>query len=334
MKKAISLLLMLVLVFTLAACSSGSNTGDYIAKVNEDEITYTDYQKNFAIFKKQIESTVGSDIWTQDSGQGKTYNELFKEQILEKMIDEQLIMQEAEKMDISVSEEEINAQFEDFKTQVASLPDYQAYLDENEITDDFIKAQLRKDTIVQAYKNEFITSNEVSEEDIRNFYDENIEEFKANEVKASHILIKTVDDNMVPLAQDIVQEKRETAQDLLDRINGGEDFAALAKEFSEDPASAVNGGDLGYFRKGVMVKEFEEAAFSLQPGEVSELVESSYGYHIIKLVDIKDETTSFEDAKEGIKTTVSEEAYNEKIQQLRDSSEIDKNEELLKEEAK
>lgn len=334
MKKAISLLLMLVLVFTLAACSSGSNTGDYIAKVNEDEITYTDYQKNFAIFKKQIESTVGSDIWTQDSGQGKTYNELFKEQILEKMIDEQLIMQEAEKMDISVSEEEINAQFEDFKTQVASLPDYQAYLDENEITDDFIKAQLRKDTIVQAYKNEFITSNEVSEEDIRNFYDENIEEFKANEVKASHILIKTVDDNMVPLAQDIVQEKRETAQDLLDRINSGEDFAALAKEFSEDPASAVNGGDLGYFRKGVMVKEFEEAAFSLQPGEVSELVESSYGYHIIKLVDIKDETTSFEDAKEGIKTTVSEEAYNEKIQQLRDSSEIDKNEELLKEEAK
>lgn len=334
MKKAISLLLMLVLVFTLAACSSGSNTGDYIAKVNEDEITYTDYQKNFAIFKKQIESTVGSDIWTQDSGQGKTYNELFKEQILEKMIDEQLIMQEAEKMDISVSEEEINAQFEDFKTQVASLPDYQAYLDENEITDDFIKAQLRKDTIVQAYKNEFITSNEVSEEDIRNFYDENIEEFKANEVKASHILIKTVDDNMVPLAQDIVQEKRETAQDLLDRINSGEDFAALAKEFSEDTASAVNGGDLGYFRKGVMVKEFEEAAFSLQPGEVSELVESSYGYHIIKLVDIKDETTSFEDAKEGIKTTVSEEAYNEKIQQLRDSSEIDKNEELLKEEAK
>ena len=273
MKKAISLLMMLVLVFTLAACSSGNTSGDYIAKVNDDEISYSDYQKNFAIFKKQIESTVGSDIWTQDSGQGKTYNELFKEQILEKIIDEQLIMQEAEKMDISVSEEEINAQFEDFKTQVASLPDYQAYLDENEITDDFIKAQLRKDTIVQAYKNEFIMSNEVSEEDIRNFYDDNIEEFKANEVKASHILIKTVDENMVPLAQDIVEERRQTAQDILGRINSGEDFAELAQEFSEDPASAVNGGDLGYFRRGVMVKEFEDAAFSLQPGEVSELVE-------------------------------------------------------------
>ena len=86
---------------------------------------------------------------------------------------------------------------------------------------------------------------------------------------------------------EILKEAEEEANDILEKINQGEDFATLAQNFSADTGSAVQGGDLGWFSRGAMVKEFEDASFSLQPGEVSGLVKTTYGYHIIKVEEVK-----------------------------------------------
>ncbi len=115
--------------------------------------------------------------------------------------------------------------------------------------------------------------------DIEKYYRDNQQEFTTPEqVRASHILIKSDKDDAAARAK---------AEALLKQVKSGADFAALAKKNSEDEGSAKNGGDLDYFGRGRMVKEFEDVAFSLQPGQVSEVVKSPFGYHIIKVVDHK-----------------------------------------------
>ena len=116
--------------------------------------------------------------------------------------------------------------------------------------------------------------------DIERAYNDNIEQYTTPEqVRASHILLKTEgkDDAAV----------KAKAEDVLKQAKAGADFAELAKKYSEDEASAKNGGDLDYFGRGRMVPEFDQAAFALQPGQISDLVKTQYGYHIIKLTDKK-----------------------------------------------
>ena len=120
--------------------------------------------------------------------------------------------------------------------------------------------------------------------EIERAYNNNIEQYSTPEqVRASHILLKTEgkDDAAV----------KAKAEDLLKQAKSGADFAALAKKYSEDEASAKNGGDLDYFGRGRMVAEFDQAAFAMEPGAISDLVKTQYGYHIIKVVDKKAGTT-------------------------------------------
>lgn len=137
----------------------------------------------------------------------------------------------------------------------------------------------------------------IDEAAIRQHYEQNISLYESTpeQRKASHILITTGEDNDAAQA-------RKLAEELVQRINKGESFAELAKQYSKDPGSANNGGDLGYFGKGVMDKAFEEAVFAMDKGQVSEPVKSDFGYHIIKLTDIKPgKVTPFEEVKSKIK---------------------------------
>lgn len=326
----LSLIMSSLMIFSLSACTNTASTEDWAAKVNDVTISISDYEKNLAIIKKQIEATVGADIWTQDSGQGKTYNELLKDQVLEKLIEDQLILAEAKKENIELVAEEFEKEFVTFKEQVKSLPDYDTFLKEKGITDEFLKKQLEIDSIVYKYKEKFAEKNAISDEDLQKYYDENAAEYNVNEVKASHILLKTVDANFVPFPEEKIAEVKKQAEELLVRVKAGEDFAVIAKEYSEDEASAVNGGDLGFFGKGVMVKEFEEAAFALEPNEISGLVNSTYGFHIIKVVEKKNEVTPFEEVKDSIKNNLSQQAYIDFVDSLKKTAKIEKNEEAIK----
>jgi peptidyl-prolyl cis-trans isomerase D len=128
------------------------------------------------------------------------------------------------------------------------------------------------------------TRTQVSAEDIQRSYEDNKQQYSTPEqVRASHILLKTE-------GKDDATVKKQ-AEDLLAKVKKGADFSKLATEFSEDDASKVKGGDLDFFGKGQMVPEFDKAAFSMKPGEISDLVKTQYGYHIIKLTEKKDATT-------------------------------------------
>jgi peptidyl-prolyl cis-trans isomerase D len=136
-----------------------------------------------------------------------------------------------------------------------------------------------------------------AEEDIRDYYDANESEFnKGKEVKASHILLRTASD----ADEDTLAGVKAKAEGLLAQLQEGAVFAELAKEYSEDPGSAPQGGELGFFTKGRMVPEFEEAAFALAPGEISDLVKTQFGYHIIKVEEIREEADPYAKAKEEI----------------------------------
>ena len=126
----------------------------------------------------------------------------------------------------------------------------------------------------------------VSDAEVRAFFDKNEEKFRVGtEIKASHILVET----------------EEEAKTLIDKISSGDKFAKLAKENSKDKGSAEKGGDLGYFSRGKMVPEFERAALNLKVGELSAPVKTRFGFHVIKLTDIKEgEPADFDQSKAAI----------------------------------
>jgi peptidyl-prolyl cis-trans isomerase D len=124
----------------------------------------------------------------------------------------------------------------------------------------------------------------VSAQDVQRYYEDNQQQYSTPEqVRASHILLKTE-------GKDDAAVKKQ-AEDVLAKVKGGADFAALATKLSEDEVSASKGGDLDFFARGAMVKEFDDVAFSLKPGETSGLVKSQFGYHIIRVTDKKPAST-------------------------------------------
>lgn len=121
-----------------------------------------------------------------------------------------------------------------------------------------------------------------SEADMDRYYRRNLELFEVEEqVKAAHILLR-IDENSDP---DTINKRRELAQNIRQQLRDGADFSQLAKLHSDDDASAADGGDLGYFGRGMMVGDFESAAFALRPGQMSNVVQSPFGFHIIKVTD-------------------------------------------------
>ncbi len=145
----------------------------------------------------------------------------------------------------------------------------------------------------------------VTDKDVEQYYEINKDKFTVpKQVHARHILIKAESS-----ATDEEKKKAKAkAEEILEQLRKGEDFAKLAGEYSEDPGSRTKGGDLGYFARGAMVKPFEDAAFAMKPGETSGVVETSFGYHIIKVEDIKEaQTKPFAE----IKTKLTEQLTNE-----------------------
>lgn len=142
----------------------------------------------------------------------------------------------------------------------------------------------------------------VTDEEIQNYYNEFADEYREPErVRARHILIR-VQSNAKPEDK---EKARQKAADVLAQLGKGASFEALATQYSEDKASAQQGGDLGFFPRGQMVKPFEEAAFQLEPGKISDLVESPFGYHIIKVEEKKPEgVRPLEEVKETIRKTL------------------------------
>lgn len=185
----------------------------------------------------------------------------------------------------------------DFLSQVTIKPeDVKAYFEKNK--DKFRSPERVKVAFVLLAANMLIKDMAVSPDEIKQYYQENIQQFQGDEQRrASHILISFG----VSATPQSKEEAKKKAESVLAEVNKDPSkFAELAKKYSQDPGSGANGGDLGLFGRGAMVKPFEDAVFSMKPGEISKLVESEFGYHIIKLTEISGAAESFDSVKPKI----------------------------------
>lgn len=219
------------------------------------------------------------------------------EEVLEALILEKMLEMEVKANNIEITEKEIDAEYAKMAEAYGGVEGLKNTLQMYGYTEDSIRKNLRLNLSIEKLMEPLIT---VSDEEIASYFAENKEDFDVSEqVKASHILVATI----------------EEADEVLSKLNSGESFEDLAKEFSLDTSNAGNGGDLGYFGKGVMVQPFEDVAFRLAVGEVSEPVETTFGYHIIKIFDKKAaEKATLEGAKETITEVLKETKMTEAYQ--------------------
>lgn len=274
-----------------AAKEKTSVTPAVVATVNGTAITRVELDRAVKIMLSQ--NNGGKALSDEE-------RKMAEKSVLEQLISAELLYQAGQKFQISDADKRVDAQVNQNKAKFASQEVYEKALKENGLTESDLRLFARKEIYINNLIEKEIASRvNISDAEVKKFYDENIDKFKHEEmVQASHILIG-VDSK----ASDEDRKKaKEKAEALLKRIKGGEDFAEAAKKESDCPSSA-QGGDLGYFSKGQMVPAFESAAFSLKPGEISNVVETQYGYHIIKMVDRKPAgTDAFDDVKGRIKS--------------------------------
>jgi peptidyl-prolyl cis-trans isomerase C len=203
--------------------------------------------------------------------------------VLDQLVGLKLLSQEVAAKKVAVSEADVDAQLAQIRSQFPSEDVFNQALKAQNKTLEIIRADARRSMAITKMLEAAIEAKvAVSPEQAKRFYDENPDQFKRPEqVRASHILIGT-QENADVAAKATAKRK---AEGLLKQLKSGGDFAALAKENSQDPGSAIKGGDLGFFSRGQMVGPFDEVAFTLAPGATSDLVETQFGYHIIRVVE-------------------------------------------------
>ncbi len=250
--------------------------------------------------------------------------EEMKVQLLDSLIDQQLLYQNAVSKGYSVSDEVLATEMSAVKGQFGSDEEYEAALE----AQGFTPEKLQKDivlflTVRDFLEGDFYSQITADDDKALEYYNSNVTAFtKEEQIRASHILL-LFDDETDEAAKAVLYSQME---EILAKLEAGENFALVATEQSEC-SSSTQGGDLGLFGKGAMVDAFSDAAFALEVGEISGIVETQFGYHIIKLTEREDAgLTDFEEVKEEIKSYLSEslirEALEALIVELRESAEI------------
>jgi foldase protein PrsA len=307
-------ILLAAMVITISLVFSGcvkknpqADSETAVAVVGGEQIMKTEFNQMFEMFKVQYEQQYGAEIWEQDVD-GRKYIDVMKEKVLDMLVDIKVQEQEALKAGITATEEEIEAEVEKARKYFDSEEKFNEFLTSQKMTMEYLRDTIRKDILVSKLQEKLTTEVSVTDDEVAAYYGANQDQFIS--IKASHILM----------------EDEEEAKKMLERVKKGENFNELALEFSEDPTAVDNKGDLGYFRKGQMVEPFETAAFALKAGEISELVKTDYGYHIIKLEDKKYD--KLEEIAAELKISMvdnkKDTVYQELIEEMRTKADIKK----------
>ena len=243
---------------------------DVIARVNGEAIDKTEFESAV----RSLEGRAGGPVPADQ--RDRVYRD-----VLDQLIAYRLLVQETKARKVTITDADVDARLAQIKKQFPSEEAFKETLGKQKMTE----AQLRQEALGDMQVTKMLDDEvkiTVQPQAVTTFYQQNPDKFQQPErVRASHILIR------LPEKADpkTTEEARAKATDVLKQVKTGQDFGALAKQHSQDPGSATNGGDLGYFQKGQMVGAFERAAFGMKPGEVSELVETPFGFHIIKVAD-------------------------------------------------
>lgn len=216
---------------------------------------------------------------------------------LNQLISKMLIIQEGRRQGIKVSDEEVDQELNSFMEELGAY--FDQFLEQSNMTKEQVKEELKVNLYAKKMAMEQI---EISDKDLETYFKENQDKFNVLEqVEARHILVET----------------REEAEEILSQLQAGGDFAALAKEHSLDTNNKDTGGNLGLFPKGVMETAFEEAAFTLPKGGISQPVETRHGFHVIEVLDHQPaREVTFQEVKEEVKEQKLDELIPSKVQSI------------------
>jgi len=296
----------LVALCAWAAVCSGQPTA------NQDEILLTVNGESVRASEvRMVMQNVAAQL--QQSGQQIDQERLFQA-ATQQVIDTKLLAQEALRRGVTSEKQTVDNIMSRIESEAGGAEALQVYLETVSVSRQELRDSVQQSILAQQLIDTAIRpAVEVTDEDVDTFYNENPQMFQQPEqVNARHILIMAKED----ATAEAKAEARQRAEKARQRALAGEDFATLAEELSEGP-SAPNGGDLGFFSADRMVKPFADAAFALQPGEISEVVETQFGYHVIKVEERRPPSTqSLDEVRESLKNALVERRVGEGIQSL------------------
>lgn len=277
--------LLLGVIFLLSGCKIENIA--YAATINGEQVPIAEYRYVFENNKSYIAQKISSDgivDWETATYEGKSAKEAVHDEAMKQITQLYIGAQKAQEAGI-VPDNESNQYVRQYREQIiqsaGNESQYEAYLKEIGTTDDAVKSIFEKNYLLSRLLEQYMQTNpdfQLTEEDYQTYFFDNY-------VKAKHILFRTVDDNRQPLDDTAVAEAEQKAKDTLEQLRGGADFDTLMNELSEDPGLATNPN--GYiFGRDMMDPPFEEAAYALVPGEISDIVKGASGFHILKRMEL------------------------------------------------
>lgn len=314
------MLLALFAVLFLSAVSSKAEVIDrIIAVVNGRVITLSELKEQEAPVAKQI-----SESFSGEERDKRLFD--LRKRVMDSLIEDVLLEQEADKSGMKVSEKDIDDAIDEVKKQ-NKLDDsgLRSALVREGLTYDAYRAQLKK----QIEKSRVIAQQvrsrvSVTDKELKDYYEQNKRQFtRDEEIKVSQILFPITEN----ASDEDIERIKGQALDVLEMVRKGKDFSELARTYSRD-ASAMEGGSLGFFKKGQLLPAFEAAVLPLKKGEVSNIVKTRFGFHIIRLDDIIEASPEpFESVKEKIRSSLTSEMmetrYKEWMEELKKSAIIE-----------
>lgn len=332
MKKLLSLIsIMLIVALSLTACNSKTKV-ETVGSVNGEKITKQEYEYVFEGICEQMLSQASSadaseNFWDTEL-EGQKAIDVARERTINQIAQMMVARQKAKEFKITLNDEDkqlIENAKQQFITQVGGQEAYQEYLTTYKIDEAYHDEILDRQIYTQKLMEHLGETDEAFKAD----EDAIKQQIKSSKVMAKHILFSTVDaTTQQPLPEADVAKALKDAQDTLAAIKGGADFDTLMKEKSQDPglAQAPNGY---LFGQGEMVAPFEEAAFALADNQVSEIVKTDFGYHIIKKVPFDEISADFQNAVLTEKQTVWSQALTPYLEDLVSKAKIEKDEEKI-----
>lgn len=298
-----SLLLILALMLVLTACGNKGAKDGVAATVDGVEIPQKTFDLYYGIKRQQVVAQIGEEGLKQPMDKlERSAGEILRENILNSLISNQVILNAANNEDLGDIDAKVAEQI-NMEKEMAGEDFFKENLAAIGLTEEEYKNVLKENTTVNEYINKKMEGYEVSQEEKEKFFEENKDAFY--ERSARHILVETEDE----------------ANKVLQRLKDGEDFAELAKELSEDPGSAAQGGDLGFFPQGRMVAEFNDFVFGNNVGDLSDPIKSDFGYHIIEITGEKSTLADFE---EEIEAEVRSQMFVDEMEALEKKAKIKK----------
>ena len=301
---------LLLLALASSAGAQGIYPGDAV-RVNDETISYQRFQGFYIEYRNSKGVQVGAR-----GDQLELLTQLRKE-AMALMIEQELVKQAAEKEGIKGDPAVVDKQIEELRNVFDNEDEYRMKLEGDGFTEESYRRHVERMAAAKAYLDRIRADvADVSDAEVEQFYAEHPDRLTLPaQVRVRHILL-----TWKPLGtQDDRAALRKQMEPILERARAGEDFAELAREFSEDSATRESGGDTGFFYPGTMVRPFEEVAFSLKPGEISDPLNTVFGVHILKLEDRKEpRLLPLDEVREQLRDYIREQKMNAAVESKTD----------------